>query len=120
MTTKKPTLAEIQGLIISCLKNNQLPGKGDALQFFSLVKSWLEEKSKSFERRQIFETIFETYKRRCVANDPTRRKNEIWAAINAVIDVWEERKDIICPAKKKAPSSTPFSSLSFNLTWLNH
>jgi hypothetical protein len=129
MKTKKvPTLAEITKYNVDSLIKNELPTDKDALDFFNRVKNWHAEKPESLERRQIFKGILKTYKKRCPSKDSVRRQNEIWSTINAILRVWEKRKDAITinaiASAGRRPSFSfppPFKGiLEENSNWATH
>ncbi len=134
MKTRKPTLVQILHFILDALQKNILPKDKDALNFLTLIKQWEEEPAMSPERRRIFKTISETYKRRCNSKDPIKRKNEMWSVINTILPILLEKKEIVFANQmigiKKSKKKSFFSSLTFNsplknsheehLTWINH
>jgi hypothetical protein len=130
MKTKKPTLVQILNFILDSLQKNILPKDKDALKFLTLIKNWEEEKAMSLERRRIFQTIFETFKRRCVSKDPIKRKNEIWATINTILPVLGEKKDLVfihpVVTGKEGKQKSFFPSFTFDtphkeyITFMSH
>lgn len=113
---KTLTLDDMEKIIISCLTNDQLPEQKDPLKFFNLVKDW-EMELIPHKKRQIFKTIFKTFKRRCVSKDVIKRQNEMWRTINAILAIWKEHKSaILITGNKKKKNASPalFTTFSFN------
>ncbi|MDB5254764.1 MAG: hypothetical protein JWL92_140 [Candidatus Nomurabacteria bacterium] len=115
MKTKVPTLEEMKVTIISCLTMNVMPKGKDELAFLNLIIEWENGETQSLARRQTFAQIFSAFKKRCVHKDEVGRKNEMWAAINAIRPVWIAQKDFILTAIKKTKkdlSPSFFESIS--------
>lgn len=114
MKTKKPTLAQLQEIIVCSLKKNEIPKDKDALKLLMLVENWEKERPNSHERRKIFKVIFDTFKRRCSDANITKRHTEMWATIRAIIGALKEYT-------QPSPSFNSFKIKPFDgLTWINH